>query len=234
MDDQGYVSRWFLNKDAFLSSSGASETQFEDLLAAGAMPGVIYSQSSDGDWWSILGAAEDSAAPAGGEDWYSPAAVWWCRRAILAIRQGSSAEAAAQVNKEHFLKGFVGSLALEPLAKRAFPSAFLGDRVETSARKVAEAEWDSWISGGYAVCLRRFSAETCIRKESLGHCVREHFAGAEENRLDDQTLFDLVERLEALILPFSPWERPNCTPGKAVDPALEFLQLGREYPYGSS
>ena len=44
-------------------------------------------------------------------------------------------------------------------------------------------------------------------------------------------LFDLVERLESLLLPFAPWERGSCTPGKAIDRSLDALSLGREQPY---
>ncbi|QPQ54185.1 hypothetical protein IC614_07360 [Allosphingosinicella flava] len=229
-----YVRRWFVEKSQFAVLVGPVSEILDDLLAEKAFPGVIYSQSTQGDWWSALGAALGhcpAAPPLGGTDWYSPAATWWCRRAALSMRAGCSAAEAAALNKEKFITDFIAELNREPHAPRAFPACFPNDELDRrAARQAGEKEWGDWIDGPYAVCLRRFSAESCVRKESWAKRLRDHFDGQGE-ALDDLAMFDLVEALESLMLPFAPSERPSGTPGEVVDRALDLLRLGRELPY---
>lgn len=229
METISYFTRYFIEKDEFVENSGAPEPLVDDLLAAGAMPGIIYSYSEKEGWWSVLGTASP-LQPSEGRHFYSPAALWWCRRALMEVRRGKSPSAAALSNRRRFVDTFVEKVGSEPFAGRAFPSAFANGSLDNAAaRKVAEGEWGDWIGGGYGVCLRRFTAETCIRKEALGRRIKDHFE--HDDRLSDDILFDLVEQLESLLLPFAPWERESCTPGKTVDRSLAALSLGREQPY---
>ncbi len=235
MSDLAYARRWFLDEPTFLAAVGAPETVTRSLLTAKAMPGAIYARSPTGDWWSALGAARGEmppAPPAKGEYWYAPAAVWWGRRAILAVRSGASPEAAAEANLQAFVRDFHASLAVQRFADRAFSACFAQDGTIASqaAEAAAREEWSSWLSGVYAVCLRRFSAASCVEKESLARRLRDHFEVPGE-ALDESMVFDLIERLEGLMLPFAPSERPSCTPGHVVDRGLASLNLGAEFPY---
>jgi hypothetical protein len=223
MTHLAYVQRWFLTPELFHRQLGAAPDLVERLIEAGAMPGAIYAEQ-DGVWWSALGATE----PPAGIIWYAPAALWWGRRAMLGLKQGLSVEEAAARNRAHFIETFVHALAGEPLARVAFPDACLDP---DAAGRCAAAEWESWTGGGYAVCLRRFSGESCVRKESLGKRIRLHMDRVPGYLLDDEALFDLVERLESLILPFAPWQRDGGTPGRAIDGPLAQLELGIELPY---
>ena len=49
--------------------------------------------------------------------------------------------------------------------------------------------------------------------------------------MSDVELLDLIERLNFVMLPFAPFERPVCTPGVTIDRVLELLWLGCEEPY---
>jgi hypothetical protein len=228
MTHLAYVQRWFLPPELFCRQIGAAPDLVEKLIDAGAMPGPIYAEH-DGAWWSALGATEPP--PPGGRC-YAPAALWWGRRAMLSLKQGRSIDEAAARNRTHFIAAFVRALAEEPLALVAFPDAFPDERLDAgAAARCAVPEWESWIRGGYAVCLRRFSGESCVRKESLGKRIRLHMDRVPGYHLDDDSLFDLVERLESLVLPFAPWQRDVGTPGRAIDGPLAQLGLGIELPY---
>ena len=228
MTHLAYVQRWFLAPELFCRQLGAAPDLVERLVEAGAMPGAIYAEL-DGAWWSALGATEP---PPPGELWYAPAALWWGRRAMLSLRQGLTIDEAAVRNRAHFIETFVQALAEELLAPVAFPDAFPGERLDADAAAGRAAiEWESWIRGGYAVCLQRFSGESCVRKESLGKRIRLHMDQVPGFGLDEDSLFDLVERLESLVLPFAPWQRDAGTPGRAVDAPLAQLGLGVELPY---
>lgn len=228
MTNLAYVRRWFLTSHLFCRQIGAGSDLVERLVAAGAMPGPIYAEQ-DGVWWSALEVAE---VPPAGNLWYAPAAIWWGRRALLWLNRGTSVEEAAMRNRAHFTTTFIEALAAEPLAALAFPDAFSSRSVDPEgATRCAEAEWASWADGGYAVCLRRFSGESCVRKESFVRHIRHHMEKVPGYRLDDDALFDLVERLESLMLPFAPWQRRTGSPGRAVDAPLAAMGLGAEMPY---
>jgi Family of unknown function (DUF6058) len=237
MDEQmlGYMAQHFVDFETIIRRSGADKSTVEHLIAAGAAPGVIYARSDEGVWWGALGAfmGKENPTPMAGRHWYNPAIIWWLRRALLKMAGGISEPLAAQNNREVFLSEFVGLLRdIEDAALAYAPCFDGGDIVEDKARVMGEQEWRSWAQGAYAVCLRRFSARSCIKKEAL----RARIVAACEDKpgfsLGDEALFDKVEQLEALILPFAPWERPNGTPGKAIDAPLARLKLGVEEPYG--
>lgn len=228
-----YVVRHFIGYDALVERTGASENIVADLLTRGAAPGVIYVKTENRSWWSALGAyiGRNDPAPPDGECWYNPASVWHLRRALLHIAAGMSPSEAAESGRTRFIREFVDLLPAIEGAALAYPSCFNGaaiDSVESEA--MALKEWDAWIRGAYGVCLRRFSAHSCIEKEALRALIVASLNDSAA-RLDDERVFDYVERLEALVMPFAPWERPGGTPGTAIDAPLAKLGLGKEDPY---
>ncbi len=229
-----YTTQYFVDFDALVRRTGVSQETVDGLIDAGAAPGTIYAQSEGGDWWSALGAyvgREETLPPDGAEHWYNPGSVWWLRRALLGMKRGQSASAAAAHNKAYFIDGFLPALENTEHASLAYPSCFDGARlVVAKARETGDAEWAAWVQGAYGVCMRRFSAQGCVEKEAL----RARIVAALETEgqpLEDNVLFNMSERLEALVLPFAPWERPGGTPGKAIDAPLTRLGLGFEEPY---
>jgi hypothetical protein len=231
-----YLQKHFVGRAAFVRRCGGTVDQIDRLLEAKAAPGVIYSQSKDGDYWSALagfvGASAANPSP-GGSDWYAPSAVWWMRRAILASRDDVDVQSAAILNREHFIRQFIAALRDIPHSRLNYPDCFSRHGIaEDKAREAALDEWAGWVSGAYAVCLSSFSGGSCVRKEVNACRIRKHFEGADPSLcLDPTELFNLTEELASLLMPFAPFERATGTPGKAVDRTLDFLNLGIEEPY---
>lgn len=224
-DAHRYVERWFWTLDDLADAVGVTPARIEQLIAAKCAPGPIYARSADG-WWSALGA--DGAAPAG-EHWFSPGAAWGLRQAELATRGGSSPAAAADVVRDAFADRFAAALGHQRYARLAFASCFSGDAVDLDAAcAAARDEWASWIQGGYGVCLRVFTAETCVAKESLGAWLK---AAVAEPDYDAAALLADAEALAGLLLPFAPWQRAFGTPGRTIDRLLREQRLGDDRPY---
>ena len=169
-DTRRYVERWFWTLAQLAEAVGATRGETERLIAAGCGPGPSYVAAADG-WWSALDAPERSR-PAG-EAWYSPAAAWGLRRARKAIRGGATPAEAAAANLGRFERDFAAALARHSLAPVAFAHCFVDGQVEAVAvSAAAAAEWQGWLLGGYGVCLRVFTGETCVAKESLGATMK--------------------------------------------------------------
>jgi hypothetical protein len=224
-DARRYVERWFWTLDDLAEAVGVTPERIEQLIAAGCAPGPIYARCADG-WWSALGA--DGAAPAG-EHWYSPGAAWGLRQAELATRSGSSPADAAAMLRDTFADRFAEALGRQRYAHVAFAFCFSDDAVDPDAAcTTARDEWASWIQGGYGVCLRVFTAETCVAKESLGAWLK---AAVAEPDYDAAALLVGAEALAGLLLPFAPWQRASGTPGRTIDRLLREQRLGDDRPY---
>jgi len=224
-DVRRYVERWFWTLDDLAEAVGVTPARIEQLIAANCAPGPIYARSAD-SWWSALGA--DGAAPAG-EHWFSPGAAWGLRQAELATRSGSSPAEAAAMLRDSFADRFASALGHQRYARLAFATCFSGDAVDLgAARAAARDEWASWIQGGYGVCLRIFTAETCVAKESLGAWLK---AAVVEPDYDAAALLAEAETLAGLLLPFAPWQRASGTPGRTIDRLLREQHLGDDRPY---
>ena len=231
-----YVRRWFVSFETLVRRSGGTAREIEALIAVGAAPGPIYARCPDGRWWSTLDAFRGRGSaerPPGSECWYTPAALYWLRRALLAVRAGASPGEAAERNRDAFIAQFIEALKAEPLASANYPEAFDGGTLDAdAARRIGVAEWDDWRTGAYAVCLRSFTGTASVAKESLAKKIKAELA-APARTMSDFELLDLVERLNLVLLPFAPFERPTCTAGLTLDRVLELLKLGVEEPYGS-
>jgi hypothetical protein len=131
--------------------------------------------------------------------------------------------------RENFADRFAVALGHQRYARLAFAACFSGDAIDSdTARTAARDEWASWIQGGYGVCLRIFTAETCVAKESLGAWLK---AAVAEPDYDAAALLADVEILAGLLLPFAPWQRPTGTPGRTIDRLLREQCLGNDRPY---
>jgi hypothetical protein len=224
-DARRYVERWFWTLDDLAEAVGVAPARIEQLIAARCAPGPIYAKGPGG-WWSALGA--DGVAPAG-EHWYSPGAAWGLRQAELAARGGRSPSEAAIILRDRFAEAFVMVLGHQRHARGAFAAYFSGDAVDPDAAQAAAYdEWAAWIQGGYGVCLRVFTAETCVAKESLGAWLK---AAMTEPGYDAASLLADAEALGALLLPFAPWQRATGTPGRTIDRLLYDQHLGDDRPY---
>jgi len=221
-----YMDRWFWTLDDLAEAVGVTPARIGQLIAAGCAPGPIYAWDG-GQWWSALGT--DGSPPAG-EHWYSPGAAWGLRQEELASRAGMTPREAAAMLRDRFAQAFVAVLATQRHARLAFPHCFADDAVDpAAARAAAHDEWASWLGGGYGVCLRVFTAETCVAKEALGTYIK---AAVAQPDYDAASVLAEAEALAGLILPFAPWQRPVGTPGRTIDRLLLDQGLGDDRPYG--
>lgn len=224
-----YVARHFWRLSQLAAAAGLEEKEASHLIRAGCAPGPTYAWS--GRWWSALSASRgiDAAEPPeGAEPFYSRSAAWDLRLARLSMRDGATAEAAADGNRDHFARRFVASLAEFEGAVEAFPSCWREGRFDPGAARIAaHKEWASWLQGAYGVCLRLFDARNCIAKETLAARLKRRIAaGAPPGELLDD-----AQALAALILPFAPSERASGTPGRTIDALLAQAGLGDDLPY---
>jgi hypothetical protein len=225
-----YVARWFWRLDTLAAASGASEDLISTLIETGCAPRPTYACAVQGEYWSALDASRGRGAARAPDDatcWYSRSSAWDLRRAILSLRKGLTPAEAAAANRAHFIAAFVDALEQVDGAREAYPGCWADSGIDReAAARTAEREWRAWLDGGFGVCLRVFSARTCIAKESLVTRIKRLLPTAEPG-----DLLDDAQALSQLILPFAPWERPHCSPGLTIDPLLEKAGLGGEIPY---
>ena len=219
-----YVEHHFWKLDELAEAVGTTTDIVQALITARCAPGPIYVLGKDG-WWSAL---SDEPAPQG-EAWYAPGSAWGLRRAILEMRNGVTAAAAASSLERLFENDFAAALKRTEHAALAFPNCFdRQGRVTDEVGRAAQREWAAWLTGGYGVCLRIFNARTCVAKEALGAALK--IALAREG-YDAMALLPIAEALAELILPFAPWQRSTGTPGLTIDRLVSDHKLGSERPY---
>lgn len=226
-----YLKTHFVEEPAFIQSAGISKSLFDALIATGVMPGAIYRLWSDGTIWSPIGGwvgeARDSAPTS---EWFSPAAIWWARRAAVLADEGLTPAGIAMRFREIFLDDLLSVLTNEPVARLAYSDSFTEGGIDTEkARETGLAEWADWINGGYGVCLRRFDAHSLAVKGGEAARVRQITQSGAKETLSPAEKFDLLdamERLDAVMLPFAPYQRPNGTPGFWIDMPLARYGLG--------
>ena len=226
-----YVNNWFWRKEQLLIAAGIEEKTLDHMHHAQCIPNVIYSYDQHQGWWSALSAHKGSAPKSPdskGEHWYSPASLWWIRRTLLSMRDGNDFDAAAIQNRSDFETEFK---RLYPIFPTLYPKLNLiyDPYNQEDVQKAAQQEWKAWISGAYGVCLREFTPDICIRKEALGKTIKDYFTG-NAPQLSKEDVLPLSQELSALLLPFSPWERPTSTAGHTLDKCLEAFDLGYDMP----
>jgi hypothetical protein len=233
-----YMQNWFWSRAWLEKAANISSSTLDEMIQAGCVPGVIYRARDDGHWWSALAAytgKADALSPKrqkGERDWYSPASLWWARRTLCYTREGHTLSEAAALNVEQFERSFAENIGTVRYANLAYPDCFgeAGKLIEGVVHTTARSEWAAWISGAYGVCLRDFSARSCITKEALAAAIKRYFAHDDKNlsRLD---IVIMCQELAALITPFAPWERAQGTPGTTIDVALHRFDLGEDFAY---
>lgn len=227
-----YLDQHFLSREAFASAANISLEQLDTLIAAKAIPGVIYKIWNHGPVWSTIGGQKGTPGKAEPDStWYAPAAIWPARQAkILMEQEGLTAEQSAKTLKSRFAANFYDAL----LASDAhiFEYGALYENGALVASKLAaqtDIEWQSWIDGGYAVCLRRWDGFHLVSKNVEIERIRALTSDGTNLALDGKgmaTLINSVDRLEVVMVPFAPYQRPVGTPGIWIDEILAKYGLG--------
>ncbi|WP_196259041.1 DUF6058 family natural product biosynthesis protein [Pelagibacterium limicola] len=227
-----YLKTHFVDEIVFIQSSGITKPIFDGLIAARAIPGAIYRLWTDGTAWSPIGGwVGECRDKEPASEWFSPAAIWWARRANVFINEGHSPSEIAATFREMFLAEFLKALECDPLGELAYPGAYSTEGlVPEAARETGLLEWEDWINGGYGVCLRRFDALGLVTKAGGTVRIREITYSGTRSTLSPAErleLIEVMERLDAVMLPFAPHQRPKGTPGLWIDTPLARYGMGK-------
>jgi hypothetical protein len=227
-----YVAQHFVSRSDFTRAAAIDEPFLEQLIDVEAVPGAIYRIWSTGTIWSPIGGQvgpRRSGPPS--SEWYSPAALWWARRAAAlhnACRTDVGSIAARF--RESFKAEFHAAIRTEPSARIGYAELFEDGAInDDKCDALVLSEWGDWINGGYGVCLRRFDAAHLIAKTAQSARVRQLTDSGNKPSLSPEERIDLLEaldRLDAVMLPFAPHQRPHGTPGKWIDAIMAKYDLG--------
>lgn len=169
-----YVERHFWTLSALAEAAGTTPDRVHELIEARCAPAPIYILGTGG-WWSALD-RHNGPIP-DGRTWYARGAAWGLRRALIAARNGCDDQAIAELLERDFTERFLQALDEVAHASLAFPSCFSRRTIDRhTACGVAREEWNSWLDGGYGVCLRIFTGRTCVEKEALGAAMKAALA----------------------------------------------------------
>lgn len=225
---KAYVERHFVEQPELAARAGVDISTLRSLIAAGVVPQPSYRIWPNGAFASPIGGAHGGEPSGVATDWYSPAAAWWIRRALGMTETPTEI---ARLFADRFVADFITQLAALPDGHLAYPDVYVGGSLSPeAAASLARAEWDDWINGGYGVCLRHWSASDAIAKMLQRGRIIALTDGGTRDALtppDRLALLEALERLEAVILPFAPHQRPTGTPGLWIDRILARYGLGR-------
>ncbi|MES1158329.1 MAG: DUF6058 family natural product biosynthesis protein, partial [Terricaulis silvestris] len=84
-----------------------------------------------------------------------------------------------------------------------------------------------WLGGGWAVCLQRWHGHHVVTKNLERARIAAMTDGGRRDLSDAEriALLDAIARLDAVMLPFAPYERPHGTPGLFIDAMRERYRL---------
>jgi hypothetical protein len=210
---RAYVEITCTPRDQLAAASAVDEATLQRLEAAGGMPAPTYTVFDSAIHSPIRALGE---SPQRGERaFYAPSVIAWLRRASLLDADALSL---------WFGESFEAALLAQAVDARVhgwtrlFASDGALDR-EALAAEVLSLNAD-WMRGGWAVCLRRWNGYHVVTKDLERARIGAITADATRGALSVQerlALQDAIERLEAVMLPFAPFERPHGTPGLFID-----------------
>lgn len=227
-----YVKTHFVTRDIFLTAANIDDGFFEQLIGHQILPGAIYRIWRNGAIWSPIGGHVGKATLGEPEsEWFSPAALWWARRAwVLASSDQLTMPQLAARLQVQFKADFTTALRSSNAAHYGYPELFEnGDFSIDRCAGIAASEWADWINGGYGVCLRRFDGRHLVAKTSEAGRIKILTSNGTKQQLSPEErldLLDALENLETVMLPFAPHQRPFGTPGKWIDIIMARYGLG--------
>jgi hypothetical protein len=215
---RAYVETTATPRAQLAAASGVSEGDLGAIEAANALPNPTYVVFSNAIRSPIRMLGEPPED--GGTAYYCPAVLSWLRRAAL-MRPGEPGLS------DRLHAWFTGSLrkALQAQAAEARQYAWShlfdanGAIDDGALEQEARSLHGDWMNGGWAVCLRRWNGDHVVTKdlERARISALTQDATRDLNAEERLQLVDAIERLDSVILPFAPHERPHGTPGLFID-----------------
>ena len=221
-----YVQHHFVEMDTLARASRFTPSQIEALIKAKAIPEPAYSIWPNGAFSSPIGGryGQPSGTPV---NWYSADAIWWLRNAMIL---DAAPEVVSATFQAAFCAQFLQRLQQIPEAILGYSECYRNGRLEPElAHSLASREWQDWAHGGYAVCLRKWNVHSLVTKTiERARIITITDAGRKPvlSDLERAHLLQAMERLDAVLLPFAPHQRPFGTPGLWIDAMLVHYGLG--------
>jgi hypothetical protein len=212
-----YVRRHGLSPQDLAAAAGLAEDRLRDLIAARCLPVPTYVLAPALSIRSAIRSEEVAPAP---EEWFGAAVLPWARRA--AELAGPLPDLAADLRQE-FAADFRRALLASEGRLYGWTELFdaAGGLDEDAVTKALDEIWDeNWLGGAYGVCLRRFDGHHLVTKLVERSRIRALTAEGAKPALtpaEAAAVTAAMARLDAVLTPFAPHERPRGTPGLWID-----------------
>lgn len=215
-----YIEATAMPRDGLTAALAADRGTLDALAAEGAMPAPTYTIYENAIVSPIraLGAPDEGAA---GHDYFGPSVIGWLKHAAL-LREGKHAILPA-LNMA-FADSFRSALRRQVMRARTYAWSHLfdarGDLKDGAVDEQIRTLSAEWMNGGWAVCLRQWDGHHVVTKDlerAFIGAITDDGARQTLAPIDRRALRDAIERLEAVMLPFAPYERPHGTPGLFID-----------------
>jgi hypothetical protein len=216
---RAYVEATATPREALAAAAGVSGDDLAAIDAAGALPAPTYLLFDNAIRSPIRTLGEPPAN--GGHAYYCPSVLNWIRRAAL-MRPGEPG--LLDRLQSWFAADFREALEAQTSDARRYAWSHLfsadgavNDNALTTQLAALHAEW---LNGGWAVCLRRWNGHHVVTKDLERARIGAITENGERDDLSAEerlALFNAIERLDSVMLPFAAYERPHGTPGLFID-----------------
>lgn len=217
---RAYVETTATAREALPAATGLSQAELDAIVSQGAMPAPTYVIYDD----AIVSPIRQLGTPHDGAEahaYFCPAVLGWLRHAALLLQ---SKQPLLPALEAAFADGFRAALRRQVMSARLFAWRHLfdarGELIEAAVSAEVRSLSADWMNGGWAVCLRKWDGHHVVTKEierARITMITDDAKAESLPRIDQSALRDAIERLEAVILPFAPHERPHGTPGLFID-----------------
>ena len=211
-----YVRRHCLTPPALAQAAGLTEDRLRALIAARCLPGPTYVLDSSLQARSAI--RSEALAPQL-EEWFGAAVLPWARRAAESTLPSP---ALAEQLRQDFVADFRRALLASEGRVHGWTELFDGAGAidEAAFAKALDEIWESWLGAVYSICLRRFDGHHLVTKlveRSRIRALTEEGAKPALTAAEAAEVTAAMARLDAVITPFAPHERPHGTPGLWID-----------------
>jgi len=211
-----YVRRHCLTPPALAQAAGLTEDRLRALIAARCLPGPTYVLDSSLQARSAIRSEALAPQP---EEWFGAAVLPWARRAAESTLPPP---ALAEGLRQDFVADFRRALLASEGRVHGWTELFDGAGAidEAAFAKALDEIWESWLGAVYGICLRRFDGHHLVTKLVERSRIRALTAEGAKPALTAAEAAEVtaaMARLDAVITPFAPHERPHGTPGLWID-----------------
>jgi hypothetical protein len=216
-----YVRRHCLTPPALAQAAGLSEDRLRALIAARCLPAPTYVLDPS---LQARSAIRSEALVPQPEEWFGAALLPWASRAAEStLPLPMLADRLRQDFAADFRQALLASEGRAHGWTELFDAAGAID--EAAFAEALDEIWEeNWLGGAYAVCLRRFDGHHLVTKLVERSRIRALTAEGTKPALPAAEAAEVttaMARLDAVITPFAPHERPHGTPGLWIDRIAE-------------